>query len=67
MSNEAQNKLFQIDLHSTNRGTANEIGSGLGLLICKEFVNLNGGQIWAESDLEEGSVFKFTLPTQKPS
>jgi signal transduction histidine kinase len=46
----------------TTFGTNNETGSGLGLILCKEFVERNGGNIWAESEPDRGTVFFFTLP-----
>ena len=54
-------KLFGKEIFST-KGTLNERGSGLGLLLCKDFIALNGGAIWAESLEGEGSEFSFTLP-----
>lgn len=56
------NKLFKIDQHHTTLGTNKEKGTGLGLILCKEFVNRHNGEIWVESELEKGSAFKFTLP-----
>jgi len=58
---ELQN-LFKIDQVYSKPGTDKEKGSGLGLVLCKEFVEKHGGEIWVESDLDTGSIFKFTIP-----
>lgn len=61
INEENLNKLFKIDTITT-KGTAAEKGSGLGLTLCKEFVEKQKGEIWVESTLGKGSDFKFTLP-----
>jgi two-component system, sensor histidine kinase and response regulator len=58
-------KLFRIDLNYSTRGTADESGTGLGLILCREFINRIGGDIWVDSVFGEGSIFKFTLPLQE--
>jgi len=55
-------KLFKIESTNPKAGTANELGTGLGLIICKEFIEKNGGEIWAESIEGKGSSFHFSLP-----
>ena len=62
MSEETLNKLFSIDRNVAKLGTADEKGSGLGLILCKEFIEKHGGEIWIESEPGKGSAFKFTLP-----
>jgi len=58
---ESIGKLFDISQIHATEGTASEKGTGLGLLICKEFVDKHGGKIWVESKIGKGSNFKFTL------
>ncbi len=55
-------KLFRIDVNYSTSGTAQETGTGLGLILCKEFINKNLGEIWVESEVGKGSTFRFTLP-----
>ena len=62
INEEVRNKLFSLETNETTIGTANEKGSGLGLILCKEFVEKHGGKIWVESEEGKGSDFKFTLP-----
>jgi PAS domain S-box-containing protein len=55
-------KIFRIDVKFVTRGTDNEKGTGLGLILCKEFIEKHGGNIWVESRKNVGSMFCFTLP-----
>jgi signal transduction histidine kinase/DNA-binding response OmpR family regulator len=61
-----QAKLFRLDVSHTTTGTAQEKGTGLGLIICQEMVEQNGGRIWIESDgvPGQGTSVKFTVPTR---
>jgi signal transduction histidine kinase len=63
ISSEDLNKIFRIDQHLKTKGTNNEEGTGLGLILCKELVEKNNGSISVESKQGEGSIFSFTLPT----
>jgi signal transduction histidine kinase len=62
MSEEVKEKLFKINTNITTAGTANERGTGLGLIICKEFIEKHGGKIWIESELAVGTTITFTIP-----
>ena len=55
-------KLFKIASNPTSVGTSNETGTGLGLILCKEFINACKGNIWVESKINEGTTFIFSLP-----
>ena len=59
---EIQSKLFEIGENTSMKGTDNEKGTGLGLILCKEFVEKHGGKIWLESEIDKGSTFYFTIP-----
>ncbi len=61
---EAIEKLFTIDAHYSTDGTNHEHGTGLGLILCKDFAEKAGGQIWVESQVSKGSTFTFSLPIQ---
>jgi PAS domain S-box-containing protein len=63
MDDEQADKLFRIDQNQSTKGTNNEKGTGLGLILCKEFVEKNGGEIWVESKKGTGTTFHFTLFT----
>jgi signal transduction histidine kinase len=63
MTKEIISKLFRIDGDLSIRGTENEKGTGLGLFLCKEFVEKHGGKIRAESEPGKGSIFSFVLPS----
>lgn len=59
---ERLQNLFNYSQIMSDKGTENETGTGLGILICKEFINKHGGKLWVESEVGKGSKFNFTLP-----
>lgn len=65
ISEEGQKKLLHTDTHFSTFGTNNEEGSGLGLLLCQDFVVKNGGKLWFTSKEGEGSTFYFSIPLKK--
>lgn len=64
ISRDEMDKLFNIEKGYTTKGTANEKGTGLGLILCKELIEKSNGKIWVESK-EKGSIFRFSLPKKK--
>lgn len=62
---ENQKKLLHTDTHFSTFGTNNEEGSGLGLLLCQDFVIKNGGRLWFTSAKGEGSTFSFSIPIEE--
>ncbi len=65
ISEEMQLKLFDISNNISTKGTEKERGTGLGLILCKEFVEKHDGKIWLESERNKGSRFCFTLPVYR--
>jgi len=65
MAKEEMDKLFFLNTHFSNSGTSGEKGTGIGLILCKELVELNGGKLKVKSELGKGSVFYFNLPLIK--
>ncbi len=65
MSEEAQGKLLKLDTHFSTFGTSNEEGSGLGLLLCNDFVTKVGGELGFESEEGKGSTFHFWIPKER--
>jgi two-component system sensor histidine kinase/response regulator len=66
ISEENLARLFRIDTHFSTSGTANEEGTGLGLILCQEFINLNNGTIRVTSKPGKGSTFTIGLPKAQP-
>jgi len=67
ISMENTEKIFRIDAKVKSPGTHGEKGTGLGLILCKDFVEINKGQIWCESEEGSGSTFHFTIPASEDS
>jgi len=64
MNKEIKENLFRIDIKTNRKGTDGESSSGLGLLLCKELIEKQGGQIWVESEEGKGSEFYLSIPFQ---
>ena len=65
MTEKEISQIFRVDTNISKTGTDGETGTGLGLILCKEFIKKNGGSIWVESKSGEGSKFSFTVPASK--
>jgi signal transduction histidine kinase len=65
IAEESLDKIFRTDVYFSTKGTAKETGTGLGLILCKDFIEKNGGQISVESTRNIGSTFTITIPRAK--
>lgn len=64
MSKDMRDNLFKMNKNITTKGTAGEKGTGLGMLLCKDFIDAHNSQLWVESEINKGSTFIFTLPLE---
>jgi PAS domain S-box-containing protein len=64
MNKSIVDNLFRLDEQTNRKGTEGEPSSGLGLIICKDFIEKHGGKLWVESEVDRGSTFSFTLPAK---
>ncbi|HML86213.1 MAG TPA: ATP-binding protein [Bacteroidales bacterium] len=62
MTEEVRKSIFRMDAKHSTLGTSGEVGTGLGLLLCKEFVEKNNGKIGVDSTINRGSTFWFSAP-----
>ncbi len=62
MDQDQLDRLFHIDAKTSRQGTEGESSTGIGLILCKDFITKHGGKLWAKSEVNKGSIFIFTLP-----
>jgi signal transduction histidine kinase len=61
MTPELRDRLFKLNEKTNRPGTEGELSTGLGLLLCKDFVEKHNGRLWVESEVGKGSIFSFTI------